>query len=178
MRQPSQEGTMAKTDTPQSDRPEVVDRRKFLTAAAAIAAASTIPKVTAAEAVPSSVQPLATPPAALAPNFCVGTARRLIEIRRRNELRQAAQLPLLSIPKELRRLKQQEELEAFRRFEAAHGPSVWARVLEARRQSEGNPNWRPNWMEGVRYQNEVGAILRAQWEESLAIPASQPRPAN
>ena len=154
---------MAKTDTPQSDRPEVIDRRKFLTAAAAIAAASTIPKVTAAEAVPGSVQPLATPPAARAPNFCLGTARRLLEIRRRNELRRAAQLPTLSTPKELRRMKHQEELEAFRRFEAAHGPGVWAQVLEARRRAECNPSWRPNWMEGVRCQNEVNAILRAQF---------------
>jgi hypothetical protein len=169
---------MAETDTPQSARPEVIDRRKFLTAAAAIAAASTIPKVTAAEAVPSSIQPLALPPAALAPNFCAATARRLLEIHRRNKLRQAALLPPLSIPKELRRMKDQEELEAFRRFEATHSRTVWEQLLEARRQSEGNPNWRPSWTEGVRCQNEVGAILRAQWEESLAIPASQPRPAN
>ena len=63
---------------------------------------------------------------------------RLLEIRRRNELRQAGQLPLLSITKELRRMKQKEELEAFRRFEAVHGRSVWAQVLEARRQAEGN----------------------------------------
>ena len=32
---------MTKTDNPQSDRPEVLDRRKLLTAAAAITAAST-----------------------------------------------------------------------------------------------------------------------------------------
>jgi hypothetical protein len=75
-------------------------------------------------------------------------------------------------------MKHQEELEAFRRFEAGHGPGVRAQVLEVRRRAEGNPNWQPNWMEGVRYQNEVGAILRAQCGESRAIPASQPRPAN
>ena len=104
--------------------------------------------------------------------------RRLLEIGRRNEIRREAGLPFLSITKELRRLKRQEALEAFRRFEAAHGPGVWAQVLETRRQAEGNPNWQPNWTEGVRCQKEVGAILRAQWEESLAIPASPPRPAN
>jgi hypothetical protein len=169
---------MAKTDNPQSDQPEVIDRRSLLTAAAAIAAVSTIPKVTAAEGVPSSVKPLATPPAVLAPKVCAATARRLLEIHRRNELRRASQLPPLSIPKELRRAKRQEELEAFRRFEVAHGPVVWAQVLETWRRAGGNPNLRPNWMEGVRCQNEVRAILRAQWEESLAIPASQPRPAN
>jgi hypothetical protein len=169
---------MAKTDTRRSARPEVIDRRKLLTAAAAMTAVSTIPKVTAAEAFPSSVQPLATPLEARTPKVCAATARRLLEISRRNDLRQAGQLPLLSIPKELRRMKHQEELEAFRRFEAAHGPGVRAQVLEARRRAECNPSWRPSWTEGVRCQNEVGAILRAQWEESLAIPASQPRPAN
>jgi hypothetical protein len=166
---------MPKIDNP---HPDGTDRRKFLTAAAAIAAASTIPKVTAAEAVPGSVQSPALPPGVRTRNVCAATARRLLEIHRRNQLRRAAQLPPLSIPKELRRMKHQEELEAFRRFEAAHGPGVWAQVLKERRQAEGNPNWRPSWTEGVRCQNEVGAILRAQWEESLAIPASQPRPAN
>ena len=169
---------MAKTDTPQSDRPEVIDRRKLLTEAAAMAAVSTMPRMADAEAVRDSVQPLATPPEARAPKVGAATARRLLEIHRRNEIRRAAQLPPLSIPKELRRLKRQEELEAFRRFEAAHGRAVWEQVLEARRQSEGNPSWRPSWTEGVRCQNEVGAILRAQCGESRAIPASQPRPAN
>ena len=60
-------------------------------------------------------------------------------------------------------MKRQEELEAFSRFEAAHGPAVWARVLEARRRAEGNPNWRPNWMEGIHYQNQVYAALRARF---------------
>ena len=64
-------------------------------------------------------------------------------------------------------MKRQEELEAFRRFEATHSRAVWAQVLEARRRAEGSPNWQPNWTEGVRCQKEVGAILRAQWEESL-----------
>ena len=61
-------------------------------------------------------------------------------------------------------MKQQEELEAFSRFEAVHGPAVWAQVLEARRQAEGNPNWRPNnWMEGIRCQNQVRAVLKARF---------------
>ena len=38
---------MAKTDTPQSDGPDVVDRRKLLTAAAAMTAANTIRAVAA-----------------------------------------------------------------------------------------------------------------------------------
>jgi len=159
----SQEGTLAKTDTPQSDGFIVVDRRNLLTAAAAMTAASTIPTLTTAEGIRESIQPSVLPPGIRAPKVCAATARRLLEICRRNELRRAAQLPLLSIPKELRRMKQQEELEAFSWFEAAHGPAFWARVLQARRRAEGNPNWRPNWMDGIHYQNQVYAALRARF---------------
>ena len=91
-------------------------------------------------------------------------ARRLLEISRQNELRRQAELPLLSIPNELRRMKQQEDLEAFRKFEAANGREVWDQVLADRRQAEGNSNWRPNWMEGLHYQNRVHAALRARFE--------------
>jgi hypothetical protein len=57
-------------------------------------------------------------------------------------------------------------LEEFERFEAVHGKAVWEEVLRYRREAEGSPNWRPNWMEGERYQGEVykislGAILRS-----------------
>lgn len=52
----SQEGTMAKTDNPEFDGPEVIDRRKLLTAAAAMTAASIVPKVTTAEGVCKSIQ--------------------------------------------------------------------------------------------------------------------------
>jgi hypothetical protein len=96
-------------------------------------------------------------------NFCAATARRLVEIALRNELRREAKLPLLSVPKELRRMKKQEELEEFDRFEAAYGKAVWEEVLKARREAEGNPNWRPNWMEGVGYQSEVYKILRERF---------------
>ena len=42
---------MAKTDNPEFDGPEVIDRRKLLTAAAAMTAASIVPKVTTAEGI-------------------------------------------------------------------------------------------------------------------------------
>ena len=66
-----------------------------------------------------------------------------MEIARRNEIRREAKLPLLSIAKELRRMKKQEELEEFERFEAVHGKAVWQEVLKERREAEGNPNWQP-----------------------------------
>jgi hypothetical protein len=56
-------------------------------------------------------------------------------------------------------------LEEFERFEAVHGKAVWQEVLKPRREAEGNPNWRPSWMEGVHYQNEVSKIL---WEQFYA----------
>jgi hypothetical protein len=128
---------MAKTDLPFN-----IDRRRLLTSAA-----------------PDFFQSSPLTLEAEPPNFCAGTARRLLEIARRNELRQEAKLPLLPIAKELRRIKRQEELEEFERFEAVHGKAVWQEVLKPRREAEGNPNWRPSWMEGVRYQSEVSKIL-------------------
>jgi hypothetical protein len=132
-----------KTNISNSAGPMAVDRRKILAAVAAITAASTIPKVTADETVADSVRSSALPQGVRTPKVCAATARRLLEIYRRNELRQAAQLPPLSIPKELRRMKRPEELEAFQRFETAQGPAFWAQVLEARGRAEGNPNGGP-----------------------------------
>ena len=60
-------------------------------------------------------------------------------------------------------MKKQEELEEFERFEAAYGKAVWEEVLKPRREAEGNPNWRPSWMEGVSYQTQVYKILREQF---------------
>jgi hypothetical protein len=67
-------------------------------------------------------------------------------------------------------MKEQEELEAFRRFEAANRQAVWEQVLEARRQAEGSSSWRPNWMEGLHYQNQVHAALRARFGAAGLIP--------
>jgi hypothetical protein len=114
---------MLTADTANSDEPIAIDRRSLLTAAA-IAAASTIP-VTAADAVCEAIQSCILPPGVGSPKVCAATARRLLEIHRRNELRREAQLPVLPIAKELRRMKEQEELEAFRQFEAANGGAVW-----------------------------------------------------
>ena len=102
-------------------------------------------------------------PEAEPPNFFAATARRLLEITRRNEIRREAKLPLLPIAKELRRMKKQEELEELERFEAVQGKAVWEEVLRYRREAEGNQNWRPTWMEGVHYQSEIYKILRQRF---------------
>lgn len=51
----------------------------------------------------------------------------------------------------------------FARFEAVHGPTVWDEVLKGRRESEGDPNWRPkSSIEGMAIQSRVRKILRAK----------------
>ena len=48
-------------------------------------------------------------------------------------------LPPLSIVKELRRMKQQDEQGKFERFEADHRETIWDAVLKPRREAEGDP---------------------------------------
>jgi hypothetical protein len=158
-----------------SDFPLRIDRRRLLASALAATSAYIVPgvKLAAADVIQSSPLTLEPEPA----NFCPATARRLLEIARRNELRQKANLPLLSIPKELRRMKKQEDLEEYEQFEAVHAKAVWDEVLKPRREAEGNPTWRPSWMEGVHYQSQVHKILWQQFYagSGFAITASPPR---
>jgi hypothetical protein len=147
---------MARRDFPLS-----INRRRLLATGAAMATAAIAPgagsvKAALANATQRETLPAETP----ALKLCAATARRLMEIARRNELRREAKLPLLPIAKELRRIKRQEELEEFERFQAVYGEAVWEEVLKARREAEGNPNWRPSWMEGMRCQSEIYKILR------------------
>ena len=153
---------MARRDFPLS-----IDRRRLLKSAAALTATGVLPGVKRADAA-AAPDLFQSPPLTLEVepgNFCVATARRLLDIARRNELRREAKLPLLPIAKELRRMKKQEELEEFERFEAVYGKAVWEEVLRYRREAEGNPNWRPTWMEGLCIQNQVRKIL---WEKFYA----------
>jgi hypothetical protein len=124
----------------------------LLTSAATVTATGIVPGFEGADtaAAPDFFQSSPLTLEAEPPNFCAGTARRLLEIARRNELRQEAKLPLLPIAKELRRIKRQEELEEFERFEAVHGKAVWQEVLKPRREAEGNQNGgRVGWRECI-----------------------------
>jgi hypothetical protein len=56
--------------------------------------------------------------------------------------------PFCRLRKELRRIKRQEDLEEFSRFEALHGKAVCDEVLKPRREAAGNAGWQPNWTEG------------------------------
>ena len=97
-----------------AERLSGLNRRQLLASAAAAATAIATPDAACATAV--SIQT----PASFDPtrHFSDATARRLREIVQRNETRREAKLPLLSIPKELRRMKHHEALEDFGRFEA------------------------------------------------------------
>jgi hypothetical protein len=76
-------------------------------------------------------------------------------------------LPLLSIPKELRRMKETDDAAAFETFAAVHRGAVWDAVLAVKREARGAPHWQPtDWMEGMAFQSEVGRILRQRFERS------------
>ncbi len=101
-------------------------------------------------------------------NFCAATARRLLEIARRNEIRREANLPLLSVAQELRCMKRQEDSAEFERFEMVYGKAVLDQLLKRRREAEGQ-NWRPNFMEGMCLQNKVRGILWRQFRASSQL---------
>jgi hypothetical protein len=85
-------------------------------------------------------------------------------------------------------MKQHEVSEEFERFAAAHGRAVWEEVRKRRRDAEGNPNWRPNTLEGMclskpSSQNSLGKVLPVtasecggphSYEELLIAVATEP----
>jgi hypothetical protein len=148
-----------------------IDRRRLLKTSVAITAATLAPILGPSETAPVvvvSTQTASTASEAIL-NVCATTARRIAEIRRRNETRREAKLDLLPIVKELRRMKETEDSQkfsdAFGRFAANHRQAVWDEVLQLRRKVLGDPNWRPRYFsEGVGYQGEVFRILRERFE--------------
>jgi hypothetical protein len=141
-----------------------LDRRQLLVSAAALGVGNipgpdaavevtnSGPAVTVAEIPTSDVPAL---------KVCAGTAQKIQEIASRNIIRAEAGLPLLSIPKELRRMKQVADVAAFEDFADRHRESVWEEVLAPLREARGEPSWRPNGlMEGYAFQAKVSKILR------------------
>ena len=97
-------------------------------------------------------------------NVCAATARRIEEIVARNRIRAEACLPLLSIPKELRRMKEADDATEFERFAAHHRQAVWDEVLRPVREAKDEPTWRPTrFMEGLAYQARVSKILHERF---------------
>jgi hypothetical protein len=158
----------------QSEPSLSIDRRQLLVAAAALSI-GTIPGIEAAAEVTNSGP--AVPVAEIARsetaawNVCAGTARKIKEIATRNIIRAEAGLPLLSIPRELRRMKMVEDAMAFEAFADRYGESVWEEVLAPVREARGEPNWRPTrWMEGFAFQAQVGKILRERFKVAQTSP--------
>jgi hypothetical protein len=157
------EGIMARRDFP------LIHRRRLLATGAAVVTAAIVPRAGCAKtALTNAAQPATLPVETPALKLCAATARRLLDIARRNEIRREAGLPLLSTVKELRRMKEHEDGELrrieFEQFEAQHQKEVWDAVLRPRREAEGDLNWFPrNWAEGVGYQSDVYKILRERF---------------
>jgi hypothetical protein len=100
-------------------------------------------------------------------NVCPATAGRIEEIIARNRIRAEACLPLLSIPKELRRMKEATIAAKFETFANSHRGAVWDEVLATEREARCEPNWYPSgWMEGMAFQSEVSRILRQRFNRS------------
>jgi hypothetical protein len=123
-----------------------IDRRQLLTSAGAVTVARpslTNPHTKAL--IKSEIVPLTKASLALSAearqNFATVTVLHLREIAERNVIRQEAGLPLLSIAKELRRMKEAADAEKFRKFADSHRKSVHDKMLARVRRRYGDPNW-------------------------------------
>jgi hypothetical protein len=148
----------------QIPRPITMNRRQLLATAAVIPMSGILPPQVTADAVPVPSIPTSEPSPL---NLCAATARRIEEITARNRIRAEACLPLLSISKELRRMKEADDASEFERFANAHRAAVLDEVLATKRQTRGEPNWRPSgWMEAMAVQSEFSRILRQRFNRS------------
>src|SRR6516165_9324911 len=121
-------------------RPLVMSRRQLLATVAAIPMSGILPPQVTADAVPVLSIPTSEPSPL---KLCAATTRRIEEITARNRIRAEACLPLLSISKELRRMKEAADAAEFEAFADVHGGAVWAEVLATKREARGEPNWHP-----------------------------------
>jgi hypothetical protein len=141
-----------------------LDRRQLLVLAAATTASGIVPGVEPAGAA-DPAEPInlmgSLPSAEIRhQKLCAATVRRLQEIAARNQIRVEAGLPLLSITKELRRMKEAADAEEFDQFVARHREEAWDDVLKPLRKAKDDSNWRPrSFMEGVGLQAMVSKVL-------------------
>ena len=151
-----------------------IDRRRLLASGTALAATGIAPKADPAKAVNAAEATMGAATVNSLPttetpgwNVCAVTARRIEEIATRNRIRQEAGLPLLSIPRELRRMKETAKAEAFEAFAEVHREAVWEEVLAPMRQARGTPTWRPTrLLEGMGLQAKVSRTLRERFDAS------------
>jgi hypothetical protein len=160
--------------TKQSEPGLSLDRRQLLASAATLSI-GTIPGIEAAAEVTNSGQ--AVPVAEIARsetaawNVCAGTAQKIKEIAARNIIRAEAGLPLLSVPQELRKIKDAEIAAEFEQFADRHRQAVWDEVLAPVREARGEPNYRPTrLMEGLAFQAQVVKTLRERFKVAQTSP--------
>jgi hypothetical protein len=166
------EGDMA---GPKQSEPRLsLDRRRLLASAAAlsvgnIAGVDTAHQVfNSGQAVTVAEMPTSN---AAARNVCAGTARKIEEIAARNIIRAEAGLPLLSVPQELRKIKDAEIAAEFEQFADRHRQAVWDEVLAPVREARGEPNYRPTrLMEGLAFQAQVVKTLRERFKVAQTSP--------
>jgi hypothetical protein len=125
-----------------------LSRRQLLSTAATAAVAGIAPSITfdahGTSEIAQQAQVLAPPSnEAQVQNFSAVTLRRIREIADRNCVRQEAGLPLLSVPNELRRMKQAADAENFRNFAEAHRSRIYQKMLARVRRQCGDPQWVP-----------------------------------
>jgi hypothetical protein len=145
----------------QIPRPLTMNRRQLLTTVAVIPMSGIVPAQVSADALNVPSIPTSEPSPL---NLCAATARRIEEITARNRIRAEACLPLLSIPMELRRMKEAAETAGFEAFAAINRQSVLEEVLPPMREAKGQPNWRPSdRMQGMAVQAQVNKILRERF---------------
>jgi hypothetical protein len=100
----------------------------------------------------------------------------MAEIMQRNWIQQEAGLPLVSIAKELRRMKKAEEEAEFEAFAVVHRRAVWDEVLAPERKRRGQPEWRPSsFMEGLVFQSQINKVLHEQFTVARVIKAKETR---
>jgi hypothetical protein len=125
-----------------------INRRQFLASTATVAVAGVAPIIADTE---SLIKPEIAPPTkAVVPSitevqtvkFGKVTLRRLQEIAARNRIRQEAGLPLLSVPRELRRMKEVTDVEKFRGFTEANRKRLNEKMLTRMRRRCG-ASWAP-----------------------------------
>ena len=148
----------------QIPRPLTMNRRQLLATVGVIPMSGILPPQVSADALNVPSIPTSEPSPL---NVCASTARRIEEIIARNRIRAEACLPLLSIPKELRRMKEAADATEFEEFADVHRGAAWDEVLAAKREARGEPSWHPSsWMEGIAFQSEVSGILRQRFQRS------------
>jgi hypothetical protein len=125
-----------------------LSRPQLLSTAATVSVAGVAPTVRfeahAKSQIAQQAQTLAPPSKeAQIQTFSAVTLHRIRTIAERNRVRQEAGLPLLSIPRELRRTKHAADAEKFRNFVEAHWGRVYEKMLARVRRQCGDPQWAP-----------------------------------